>query len=103
MVGYFKCFESCFDYFGVGYVFISIFVGLGMVLVWDVKGEDFKVVFIIGDGVLIGGMVLEVINYVGYLFYIRLMVIFNDNEMFIFFNVGVIFCYLNKVCFSSLM
>lgn len=74
-----------------------------MVLVRDMKGDNFKVVFIIGDGVLIGGMVLEVINYVGYLFKINILVVLNDNEMFIFFNVGVIFCYFNKMCLFLLI
>lgn len=74
-----------------------------MVLGRDMKGDNFKVVFIIGDGVLIGGMVLEVINYVGYLFKINMLVVLNDNEMLIFFNVGVIFCYFNKMCLFLLM
>lgn len=103
VVGYFKCIESNFDYFGVGYVSIFILVVLGMVMVWDNWGELFKCVVVIGDGVLIGGMVFEVINYVGYFFNILFLVVLNDNDMLIFLLVGVFLNVLNCVWFSLLM
>jgi 1-deoxy-D-xylulose-5-phosphate synthase len=68
-----------------------------MALARDAKGEDFKVVSIIGDGALTGGMALEAINHAGHLPHTNLMVILNDNEMSISPNVGAISRYLNKV------
>ncbi|AGF50779.1 sll1945 [Synechocystis sp. PCC 6803] len=103
VAGYLKRSESRFDHFGAGHASTSISAGLGMALARDAKGEDFKVVSIIGDGALTGGMALEAINHAGHLPHTRLMVILNDNEMSISPNVGAISRYLNKVRLSSPM
>lgn len=100
VAGYLKRCESKFDHFGAGHASTSISAGLGMALARDMKGEDFKVVSIIGDGALTGGMALEAINHAGHLPHTRLMVILNDNEMSISPNVGAISRYLNKVRLS---
>lgn len=97
IAGYLKRSESKFDHFGAGHASTSISAGLGMALARDAKGEDFKVVSIIGDGALTGGMALEAINHAGHLPHTNLMVILNDNEMSISPNVGAISRYLNKV------
>jgi 1-deoxy-D-xylulose-5-phosphate synthase len=97
IAGYLKRSESKFDHFGAGHASTSISAGLGMALARDAKGEDFKVVSIIGDGALTGGMALEAINHAGHLPNTNLMVILNDNEMSISPNVGAISRYLNKV------
>lgn len=86
-------FESDYDIFVVGYLFILISVGLGMVVVVEKEGKNRKVVVVIGDGVMIVGMVFEVFNYVGDIKK-DMVVVFNDNEMFIFENVGVLNSYL---------
>ena len=101
IAGYLKRCESKFDHFGAGHASTSISAGLGMALARDAKGEDFKVVSIIGDGALTGGMALEAINHAGHLPNTNIMVILNDNEMSISPNVGAISRYLNKVRLSD--
>ncbi|MBZ8179864.1 1-deoxy-D-xylulose-5-phosphate synthase [Oscillatoria salina] len=100
VAGYLKRCESKFDHFGAGHASTSISAGLGMALARDAKGEDFKVVSVIGDGALTGGMALEAINHAGHLPHTNLMVVLNDNEMSISPNVGAISRYLNKVRLS---
>lgn len=101
IAGYLKRCESKFDHFGAGHASTSISAGLGMALARDSKGENFKVVSIIGDGALTGGMALEAINHAGHLPNTNLMVVLNDNEMSISPNVGAISRYLNKVRLSD--
>lgn len=101
IAGYLKRCESKYDHFGAGHASTSISAGLGMALARDAKGEDYKVVSIIGDGALTGGMALEAINHAGHLPHTNLMVILNDNEMSISPNVGAISRYLNKVRLSG--
>lgn len=101
IAGYLKRSESKFDHFGAGHASTSISAGLGMALARDSKGENFKVVSIIGDGALTGGMALEAINHAGHLPNTNLMVVLNDNEMSISPNVGAISRYLNKVRLSD--
>ncbi len=101
IAGYLKRCESKFDHFGAGHASTSISAALGMALARDAKGEDFKVVAIIGDGALTGGMALEAINHAGHLPNTNLMVVLNDNEMSISPNVGAISRYLNKVRLSG--
>ncbi|MEC4892960.1 MAG: 1-deoxy-D-xylulose-5-phosphate synthase [Oscillatoria sp. PMC 1051.18] len=100
VAGYLKRCESKFDHFGAGHASTSISAGLGMALARDAMGEDFKVVSVIGDGALTGGMALEAINHAGHLPNTNLMVVLNDNEMSISPNVGAISRYLNKVRLS---
>ena len=69
----------------------------------DLKGENFKVVAVIGDGALTGGMALEAINHAGHLPNTKLLVVLNDNEMSISPNVGAISRSLNKVRLSAPM
>ncbi|MBR8826751.1 MAG: 1-deoxy-D-xylulose-5-phosphate synthase [Gomphosphaeria aponina SAG 52.96 = DSM 107014] len=101
VAGYLKRCENKFDHFGAGHASTSISAGLGMALARDAKGENFKVVSIIGDGALTGGMALEAINHAGHLPHTNLMVVLNDNEMSISPNVGAISRYLNKVRLSE--
>ena len=100
IAGYLKRGESKFDHFGAGHASTSISAGLGMALARDAKGEDFKVVSVIGDGALTGGMALEAINHAGHLPKTNLLVVLNDNEMSISPNVGAIPRYLNKMRLS---
>ncbi|MGF1491342.1 MAG: 1-deoxy-D-xylulose-5-phosphate synthase [Microcoleaceae cyanobacterium] len=100
VAGYLKRCESKFDHFGAGHASTSISAGLGMALARDLKGEEFKVIAVIGDGALTGGMALEAINHSGHLPDTNLMVILNDNEMSISPNVGAIPRYLNKMRLS---
>jgi 1-deoxy-D-xylulose-5-phosphate synthase len=100
VAGYLKRGENKFDHFGAGHASTSISAGLGMAIARDMKGENFKVVAIIGDGALTGGMALEAINHAGHLPNTNLMVVLNDNEMSISPNVGAISRYLNKMRLS---
>jgi 1-deoxy-D-xylulose-5-phosphate synthase len=101
VAGYLKRCENKFDHFGAGHASTSISAALGMALARDAKGEDFKVVAIIGDGALTGGMALEAINHAGHLPNTNVMVVLNDNEMSISPNVGAISRYLNKIRLSD--
>lgn len=100
VAGYLKREENKFDHFGAGHASTSISAALGMALARDVKGEHHKVVAVIGDGALTGGMALEAINHAGHLPNTNLLVVLNDNEMSISPNVGAIPRYLNKMRLS---
>lgn len=100
VAGYLKRSESKFDHFGAGHASTSISAGLGMALARDLRGEKFKVVAVIGDGALTGGMALEAINHAGHLPKTNLLVVLNDNEMSISPNVGAISRHLNKMRLS---
>lgn len=97
VAGYLNRKESEFDHFGAGHASTNISAALGMALARDQRGETHKVVAIIGDGALTGGMSLEAINHAGHLPHTNLMVVLNDNEMSISPNVGALSRYLNKM------
>lgn len=101
IAGYLKRGESKFDHFGAGHASTSISSALGMALARDMQGENYKVVAVIGDGALTGGMALEAINHAGHLPKTNLLVVLNDNEMSISPNVGAIPRYLNKMRLSA--
>lgn len=94
--GFPKRSESEHDVFETGHSSTSISAALGFVNARDIKGEDYSVVAIIGDGALTGGMALEAINNAGRN-KSNMIVILNDNEMSISKNVGSISSYLNRV------
>ncbi len=93
--GYLRREESPYDVFGASHASTSISAALGLATARDLKGEDFKVVAIIGDGALTGGMALEAINNAGSLKK-NLIIVLNDNEKSISDNVGAIHHYLSK-------
>ncbi|MBD2635829.1 1-deoxy-D-xylulose-5-phosphate synthase [Limnothrix sp. FACHB-881] len=103
IAGYLKRCESKFDHFGAGHASTSISAGLGMAIARDMAGENYKVVSIIGDGAMTGGMALEAINHAGHLPDTNLMVVLNDNDMSISPNVGALSRYLNKMRLSPPM
>lgn len=85
--GFPKRSESEYDAFGVGHSSTSISAALGMAVASQIKGENRKVVAIIGDGALTGGMAFEGLNNAGFL-KSDILVIYNDNNMAIDPNVG---------------
>jgi 1-deoxy-D-xylulose-5-phosphate synthase len=101
VAGYLNIKESPFDHFGAGHASTSISAALGMALARDLQGDNYKVVAIIGDGSLTGGMALEAINHAGHLPHTKLMVVLNDNDMSISPNVGGLSRYLNKMRLSQ--
>lgn len=88
--------ESEHDQFGVGHSSTSISAAAGMVIARDLRGENFKVAAVIGDGALTGGMAFEALNHIGSLGK-DLIVILNDNEMSITNNVGALSDYLGRI------
>lgn len=96
IAGFPKACESVYDNFNTGHSSTSISVGLGMARARDIKGENNKVIAVIGDGALTGGMALEALNDVGSS-NTNMIVILNDNEMSISKNVGGISMMLSKL------
>ena len=79
--------ESGYDTFGVGHASTSISAALGMAIALQRNGDDRKVVAVIGDGAITGGMAYEALNHAGGL-QPDLLVVLNDNGMSISENVG---------------
>lgn len=88
--------ESVHDAFNTGHSSTSISAALGILEGRDKKREDFKVIAVIGDGALTGGLALEGLNHAGHLKK-DLIVILNDNEMSISQNVGALSAYMNRI------
>lgn len=96
IAGFPKTGESEYDTFDTGHSSTSISVGMGMARARDIKKEDYRVISVIGDGALTGGMALEALNDVGSS-NTNMLVILNDNEMSISKNVGGISMLLSKL------
>ena len=88
--------ESEHDHFGVGHSSTSISAAAGMAIARDLKGEHYRVVAVIGDGALTGGMAFEALCHIGSLGK-DLVVILNDNAMSITNNVGALSDYLGRI------
>ncbi|MFD1433766.1 1-deoxy-D-xylulose-5-phosphate synthase [Kroppenstedtia eburnea] len=96
LCGFPKMAESEHDIWETGHSSTSLSAAMGMAVARDLKGEDHRVIPIIGDGALTGGMALEALNHIGNEKR-NIMVILNDNEMSISPNVGAIHNYLGKL------
>lgn len=94
--GFPKRCESEYDTFGVGHSSTSISAALGMALAAKQKGEQRKVVAIIGDGAMSAGMAFEALNNAG-VADADLLVILNDNDMSISPPVGALNKYLARL------
>ena len=99
--GFLKRTESEYDAFGAGHAATSISAALGMAAGRDVKGENFKVVAILGDGALTSGLAYEGLNNAGHSER-DIVVVLNDNEMSIAPNVGAMSKYLTSIQRNSL-
>ena len=83
--------ESEYDTFGVGHSSTSISAALGMAIALQARGDDRKVVAVIGDGAMTAGMAFEALNHGGGMEpEPNLLVILNDNQMSISENVGAL-------------
>ncbi|MBK6285702.1 MAG: 1-deoxy-D-xylulose-5-phosphate synthase [Draconibacterium sp.] len=99
--GFPKMKESEYDAFGVGHASTSISAGLGMAVASRLKNEkDRKVIAVIGDGAMTGGMAFEALNNAGQS-NSDLLVILNDNNMAIDPNVGGMNKYLLNISKSG--
>jgi 1-deoxy-D-xylulose-5-phosphate synthase len=98
--GFPKRSESPYDAFGVGHSSTSISAALGMAVARDLDKSDKKIVAVIGDGAMTGGMAFEALNNAGAM-NSDLLVILNDNNMSIDPNVGALKEYLADITTSK--
>ena len=94
--GFLKRSESPYDVFGAGHASTSISAALGVATARDFMGDEFKVVAVIGDGAMTGGMAYEAMNNAG-LLKKDLIVVLNDNNMSIAPNVWSISNYFSSL------
>lgn len=94
--GFPKRMESEYDCFDVGHSSTSISAALGLATAASINNEDRKVIAVIGDGALSGGMAFEGLNNAGR-FKKNFIVILNDNKMSISRNVGSMARYLTTM------
>lgn len=96
MSGFPKRKESPCDAFDTGHSSTSISAGLGYVEARDLKGEDYSVISVIGDGAMTGGMAYEALNNAAHL-KTNFIIVLNDNYMSISENVGGMSNYLAQL------
>ena len=94
--GFLKRDESEYDVFGAGHASTAISAALGVAQARDLNGEKFRVVSIVGDGALTGGLCFEAMNNIGHL-KPNMLVVLNDNQIGIDKNVGSLNSYLNRL------
>lgn len=92
--------ESEYDSFGTGHSSTSISAALGLLRAKKISGSEGRVIAVIGDGALSGGMAYEALNDAGQ-YGENLIVILNDNQMSIDRNVGAISRHLNDLRSTS--
>ncbi len=97
--GFSKRSESVYDPFGAAHASTSISAALGFAVARDLKGGSNKVVAVIGDGAMTGGMAFEGLNNAGAMCN-KLVVVLNDNEMSIAPPVGAMARYLSTLISS---
>jgi len=101
LCGFLALNESEYDAFGAGHASTSISAAFGIASAREFNGEDYKVVAIIGDGAMTGGLAFEGLNNAGNSRK-QLLVILNDNTMSISPNVGAMRSYLTKIVTNPL-
>ncbi len=88
--------ESVYDVFDTGHASNSISIAVGLAEAQKKADKKQKIVAVIGDGSLTGGMSFEALNHAGHL-KSNIIVVLNDNEMSISKNIGALSSYLNKI------
>jgi len=78
--GFLRRAESEYDVFGAGHASTALSAALGIAVARDFNGEDYKVIAVVGDGGMTGGMAYEAMNNAG-LLKRDLIVVLNDNKM----------------------
>lgn len=89
--------ESEYDVVDSGHAGASVSYAMGLALARDLKGDEYAVAAVIGDGAMTSGVAYEALNQAGHHPGTRLIVILNDNEMSISQNVGGIASYLSRL------
>ena len=98
--GFVNAQESKHDCCTMGHSSTSLSIGLGFALASSLNNDDYKVVSVIGDGALTGGVAFEALNDIG-ASNIPIVVLLNDNKMSISKNVGGLAKYLAKLRLSK--
>lgn len=98
--GFPKISESEFDTFDTGHSSTSISLATGFAKARDLKGEDHRVISVIGDGALTGGLAYEGLNNLGEL-KSKAIIILNDNGMSIADNIGGLSTHLSRIRVSE--
>ncbi|MBN2159668.1 MAG: 1-deoxy-D-xylulose-5-phosphate synthase [Spirochaetes bacterium] len=101
IAGFPKIQESEFDPFDTGHSSTSLSLACGEAIGRDLARKSHKVVAVIGDGSLTGGMAYEAINQIGHM-ESDLIIILNDNEHSISENVGAMSKYLTRIISGSM-
>ena len=91
--------ESDHDFFTSGHSSTSISAALGLLTSWNLEKKDGKVIAVLGDGALTGGMAFEGLSNAGQMRK-NLIVILNDNQMSIDHNTGAVSRYLSRLTMS---
>ncbi len=86
--------ESEYDAYNTGHASTALSAALGFAIARDKKKEAYKVIAVVGDGSLTGGVAWEALNQIGHL-RPQLIIVLNDNEMSISPSVGAISKYLS--------
>ena len=94
--GFLRRSESEHDQFGAGHAGTALSAAYGMAAARDLKGEDFKVVAVVGDGAMTCGLPYEAMNNAGHSGR-DIILVLNDNGMSIAPNVGAINKYLGSI------
>jgi 1-deoxy-D-xylulose-5-phosphate synthase len=94
--------ESAYDVFDTGHASNSISVAAGLAESKRKLGSSSKIIAVIGDGSLTGGMAFEALNHAGHL-RSDIIVVLNDNEMSISKNVGGLASHLNRIMTGEFM
>jgi len=94
--GFLRRDESEYDVFGAGHASTALSAALGIAAARDHKREDFKVVAVVSDGCMTGGMAYEALQNAGQIG-ADLLVVLNDNQMFISSRVGALGGFLTKL------
>ena len=92
--------ESVHDFFINGHSSTSISSALGLLTARELNGNKGKVIAVIGDGALTGGMAYEALSHAGQVSK-NLIVILNDNQMSIGHNTGSVSRYLSRLTMSA--
>ena len=98
--GFPKPSESPYDVHPSGHASDSLSMALGLALARDLSGGDEKIVAVIGDAALSGGMAFEALNHIGQA-QTPMVIILNDNEMSISRNVGALMKHLGYMRAST--
>ncbi|MCL1809840.1 MAG: 1-deoxy-D-xylulose-5-phosphate synthase [Clostridiales bacterium] len=91
--------ESIYDCFNTGHSSTSISVAAGIAAARDLKGENFHVVAVIGDGAMTGGLAYEGLNNLG-ASKSKVIIVLNDNEMSISASTGGLAQHLSRLRMS---